>query len=85
MAKVRDMDKTITGFLFHPYFLYGLLLLIVFAASVFGAIYLFKSDEPMVLRLFGGAVILFGGSEGLYNGIKNIKTAWKDWTDYRKE
>lgn len=85
MTKVRDMDKTITGFLFHPYFLYGLLLLIVFVASVACAIIIFKSDEPLVLRLFGCAIILFAGSEGLYNGVKNIKTAWKDWNDYRKE
>ena len=85
MAKVRDMDKTITGLLFNPYFLYGLLLLIVFASCVYGTIYLFNSSEPMVLKLIGCAIILFAGSYGLVYGTKYIKTAWKDWNDYRKE
>ena len=85
MANERDLDKTIIGFLFHSYFLYGLLLLIVFAGSVIGAVCLFNSDEPVILKLIGCAIILFAGSEGLVNGTKNIKIAWKDWNDYRKE
>ena len=85
MPKEKDLNKTVFGLLFHSYFLYGLLLLIVFAACAYGSYYLFRSDEPLVLRIAGSAVILFSASYGLVYGIKNIRISFKDWKDCRKE
>ena len=83
--KERDMDKTITGFLFHPYFLYGLLQLLCFVACVVGAVLIFLHEEKLFLRIFGAVLLLFCSGAGLTSGIKHVREAWTDWRDYVNE
>ena len=85
MPKVRDMDKTITGFIFNPYFIIGLLQFLVGAGCVVCCYFLFNSDEPLFLRIVGCLVMLLAAGSGLSSGWKKIKGAWKDWRNYLKE
>ena len=81
----RDLNLTVFGFLFHSYFLYGLFQLLLGFVCIACIVFLFRSSEPLALRIFGCLVIVFAAGSAFHLGSKHILSAWKDWRTYIHE
>lgn len=86
--KTRDMDKTITGLLFHPHFLYGLLQFLCALLCAGVAVYLFfinKDENSLVMRIVIGIFFLFISGDPFIKCKKEMSYAYRDWKAYREE
>lgn len=83
--KERDLNKTVCGLIFAPYFLLGLVRVLLGAGVIYGIYRLVYSDEPLFLKIAGCVILGISCFGCFYTGFSNIRETWKDWTDYRRE
>lgn len=80
--KHHDTDRTIIGLLFNPYFLLGLIRIVLGLAMPYCIYMLFKSDEPVFLKIVGCLFLAFAMFGGFISGIPHIRKSWLEWRSY---